>query len=287
KAYFGLCYLVFMVSMSFGLFELGEDLGLTPFQSFFKYAIYLWVGDLIIRYFFQKMPTTLMKSLLIQNIKKSTIVNFCLTKTSLSFFNLVIVWMGIAVGIQLYNYESTFITVLLFSLSFTLLFIANSFLVQLLNNINKFALPFLILSAAVLALDYYEYVDISQYTKYFFEFLYNFSCLVFFILVYLFGLTPKLGPIANWGLEIEKNAIKVNNALDYQTNIEGIYAIGDINTYPGKLKLILCGFHEATLMCQSVYNRLNPGKKYVLKYTTVSGIDGFDGTRKEAEKAVV
>ncbi|MFL9845473.1 NAD(P)/FAD-dependent oxidoreductase [Flavobacterium rhizosphaerae] len=103
----------------------------------------------------------------------------------------------------------------------------------------------------------------------------------------LFGLTPKLGPIANWGLEIEKNAIKVNNALDYQTNIEGIYAIGDINTYPGKLKLILCGFHEATLMCQSVYSRLNPGKKYVLKYTTVSGVDGFDGTRKEAEKQVV
>ncbi|MDR2206947.1 MAG: NAD(P)/FAD-dependent oxidoreductase [Flavobacteriaceae bacterium] len=103
----------------------------------------------------------------------------------------------------------------------------------------------------------------------------------------LFGLTPKLGEIANWGLEIEKNAIKVNNALDYQTNIEGVYAIGDINIYPGKLKLILCGFHEATLMCQSVYQRLNPGKKYVLKYTTVSGIDGFDGSRKEAEKAVV
>jgi thioredoxin reductase (NADPH) len=61
------------------------------------------------------------------------------------------------------------------------------------------------------------------------------------------GLTPKLGPIANWGLEIEKNAIKVNNALDYQTNIDGIYAIGDVNIYPGKLKLILCGFHEATL----------------------------------------
>jgi thioredoxin reductase (NADPH) len=103
----------------------------------------------------------------------------------------------------------------------------------------------------------------------------------------LFGLTPKLGAIANWGLDIEKNAIKVNNALDYQTNIEGIYDIGDVNTYPGKLKLILCGFHEATLMVQSVYQRMNPGKKYVLKYTTVSGIDGFDGTRKEAEKQVV
>lgn len=103
----------------------------------------------------------------------------------------------------------------------------------------------------------------------------------------LFGLAPKLGPIADWGLEIEKNAIKVDNTLDYQTNIPGIYAIGDVNTYPGKLKLILCGFHEATLMCQSAYQRIYPDKRYVLKYTTVSGIDGFDGTRKEAPKAVV
>lgn len=103
----------------------------------------------------------------------------------------------------------------------------------------------------------------------------------------LFGLSPKLGPIANWGLEIEKNAIKVNNALDYQTNIPGIYAIGDVNTYPGKLKLILCGFHEATLMCQSAYKRIHPDKKYVMKYTTVGGVEGFDGTKKEAPKAVV
>lgn len=103
----------------------------------------------------------------------------------------------------------------------------------------------------------------------------------------LFGLSPKLGPIGNWGLEIEKNAIKVNNALDYQTNIPGIYAIGDVNTYPGKLKLILCGFHEATLMCQSAFQRIFPDKKYVMKYTTVGGVDGFDGTRKEAPKAVV
>lgn len=103
----------------------------------------------------------------------------------------------------------------------------------------------------------------------------------------LFGLSPKLGPIANWGLEIEKNAIKVNNALDYQTNIPGIFAIGDGNYYPGKLKLILCGFHEATIMCQAAYKIINPGKKFVLKYTTVSGVNGFDGTRKEAPKAVV
>ena len=102
----------------------------------------------------------------------------------------------------------------------------------------------------------------------------------------LFGLTPKLGPIGNWGLEIEKNAIKVNT-FDYQTNIPGVFAIGDVNTYPGKLKLILCGFHEATLMCQSAYKIMNPGKKNILKYTTVSGINGFDGTRKEAPKAVV
>jgi len=103
----------------------------------------------------------------------------------------------------------------------------------------------------------------------------------------LFGLSPKLGPISNWGLEIEKNAIKVDNALDYQTNIPGIYAIGDVNTYPGKLKLILCGFHEATLMCQSAYQRIFPNKRYVMKYTTVGGVEGFDGTKKEAPKATI
>lgn len=103
----------------------------------------------------------------------------------------------------------------------------------------------------------------------------------------LFGLSPKLGPLADWGLEIEKNAIKVDNTLDYQTNIPGVYAIGDVNTYPGKLKLILCGFHEATLMCQSAYQRIHPDKKYVMKYTTVGGVEGFDGSKKEAPKAVV
>ena len=103
----------------------------------------------------------------------------------------------------------------------------------------------------------------------------------------LFGLSPKLGPIGSWGLEIEKNAIKVDNAYDYQTNIPGVYAIGDVNTYPGKLKLILSGFHEAAVMCQSAYQRINPGKRYVMKYTTVGGVEGFDGTKKEAKKEVV
>ncbi len=90
----------------------------------------------------------------------------------------------------------------------------------------------------------------------------------------LFGLKPSLGPIADWGLEIEKNAIKVDT-VDYSTNIPGIYAIGDVNTYEGKLKLILCGFHEGTIALQSAFARIHPDKKNVLKYTTVNGVQGF------------
>jgi thioredoxin reductase (NADPH) len=90
----------------------------------------------------------------------------------------------------------------------------------------------------------------------------------------LFGLKPSLGPIADWGLEIEKNAIKVTT-LDYSTNIPGIYAIGDVNTYENKLKLILCGFHEGTLAVQSAFARIFPDKKNILKYTTVNGVQGF------------
>lgn len=90
----------------------------------------------------------------------------------------------------------------------------------------------------------------------------------------LFGLKPSLGPIADWGLEIEKSAIKVDT-LDYSTNIPGIYAIGDVNTYENKLKLILCGFHEGTLAVQSAFARIHPEKKNVLKYTTVNGVQGF------------
>jgi thioredoxin reductase (NADPH) len=89
----------------------------------------------------------------------------------------------------------------------------------------------------------------------------------------LFGLSPKLGPIANWGLSIEKNAINVDTR-DYSTNEKGIYAIGDINNYDGKLKLILCGFHEAAMMCQSAAELIS-GKKPSLKYTTVNGVNGF------------
>ena len=90
----------------------------------------------------------------------------------------------------------------------------------------------------------------------------------------LFGLTPKLGPIADWNLNIDKSAIEVNT-FDYSTNVEGIYAIGDINTYPGKLKLILCGFHEAALMAQSAFRYVYPDQKLSFKYTTVYGVNAF------------
>jgi thioredoxin reductase (NADPH) len=90
----------------------------------------------------------------------------------------------------------------------------------------------------------------------------------------LFGLSPKLGPIADWGLNLDKNGIAVNT-FDYSTNVPGIYAIGDINEYPGKLKLILCGFHEGTLMVQSAFKRIYPDAKLQFKYTTVNGVNGF------------
>ncbi len=93
-------------------------------------------------------------------------------------------------------------------------------------------------------------------------------------LIPLFGLSPKLGPMENWGLNIDKNAIEVNTD-DYSTNVEGVWAIGDINTYKNKLKLILCGFHEASLMSHSAYKYINPGVKYTMKYTTVNGVNSF------------
>jgi len=93
-------------------------------------------------------------------------------------------------------------------------------------------------------------------------------------LIPLFGLSPKLGPIAGWGLNIDKSAIEVDTR-DYSTNVEGIFAIGDINTYPGKLKLILCGFHEAALMAQSAFKYVYPDQKLSFKYTTVYGVNTF------------
>ncbi|MDN3205551.1 NAD(P)/FAD-dependent oxidoreductase [Algoriphagus sediminis] len=93
-------------------------------------------------------------------------------------------------------------------------------------------------------------------------------------LIPLFGLSPKLGPIAEWGLSIDKNAIEVDTR-DYSTGVERIYAIGDINTYPGKLKLILCGFHEAAIMMHSAFKYVYPDQKLSFKYTTVNGVNAF------------
>ena len=84
-----------------------------------------------------------------------------------------------------------------------------------------------------------------------------------------FGLTMKLGPIANWGLNLDENLITVDTEK-FETNEKGIFAIGDINTYPGKLKLILCGFHEAALMSQQAYKYVYPGEKLTFQYTTSS-----------------
>jgi thioredoxin reductase (NADPH) len=86
-----------------------------------------------------------------------------------------------------------------------------------------------------------------------------------------FGLHPKLGPIAEWGFELEKKAIRVDTAK-FQTSVPGIFAIGDINTYPGKKKLILSGFHEAALAAFAIAEYLNPAKKVHLQYTTTSPI---------------
>jgi thioredoxin reductase (NADPH) len=84
-----------------------------------------------------------------------------------------------------------------------------------------------------------------------------------------FGLTMKLGPVANWGIALENNLVPVETA-SFETNVPGIFAIGDINTYPGKLKLILCGFHEGALMAQKAHRYVYPDKRLVFQYTTSS-----------------
>ncbi|HVY64018.1 MAG TPA: NAD(P)/FAD-dependent oxidoreductase [Gammaproteobacteria bacterium] len=90
-------------------------------------------------------------------------------------------------------------------------------------------------------------------------------------LLVFFGLHPKLGPIAEWGLELEKKALKVDTEK-FQTSVPGIFAVGDINTYPGKKKLILSGFHEAALAAFAIQHHLYPQKKQFLQYTTTSPV---------------
>jgi thioredoxin reductase (NADPH) len=84
-----------------------------------------------------------------------------------------------------------------------------------------------------------------------------------------FGLTMKLGPVANWGIALQDNLIPVETA-SFETDVPGIFAIGDINTYPGKLKLILSGFHEGALMAQKAHRYVYPDKRLTFQYTTSS-----------------
>jgi thioredoxin reductase (NADPH) len=84
-----------------------------------------------------------------------------------------------------------------------------------------------------------------------------------------FGLTMKLGPVAHWGLNLHENLVRVDTEK-FETSEPGIFAVGDINSYPGKLKLILSGFHEAALMAQAAYKIVYPGKKLLFQYTTSS-----------------
>jgi thioredoxin reductase (NADPH) len=99
-----------------------------------------------------------------------------------------------------------------------------------------------------------------------------------------FGLTMKLGPIANFGLNLENNLIPVDTEK-FQTSVPGIFSIGDINTYPGKLKLILSGFHEAALMARAAYDIVHAGKKFVFRYTTSSSdLQQKLGVRAEEQK---
>ncbi len=88
-------------------------------------------------------------------------------------------------------------------------------------------------------------------------------------LLVFWGLSPNLGPIANWGLAIDKRQIHVDTEK-FETNIPGLFAVGDINTYPGKKKLILSGFHEAALAAFAIHKHIYPDKKVLLQYTTTS-----------------
>jgi len=106
------------------------------------------------------------------------------------------------------------------------------------------------------------------------------------VLLPFFGLTMKLGPIAEFGLNLDENLIPVNTE-DFETSEPGIFAVGDINTYPGKLKLILSGFHEAALMSRKAFRYIYPDAKLKFEYTTSSSSlqEKLDVDEKEAKSA--
>jgi thioredoxin reductase (NADPH) len=96
---------------------------------------------------------------------------------------------------------------------------------------------------------------------------FNFACDA---ILPFFGLTMKLGPVANWGLKLKDDELVEVDTAAFESNVPGIFAIGDINTYPGKLKLILSGFHEGALMAQKAHRYVFPDKRLVFQYTTSS-----------------
>ena len=108
-----------------------------------------------------------------------------------------------------------------------------------------------------------------------------------------FGLTMKLGPVANWGLELKDGELIPVDTATFETSVPGIFAIGDINTYPGKLKLILSGFHEVALMSQKAHRYVYPDKRLMFQYTTSSiepaeearrGVTGWESTGVERSR---
>lgn len=215
KAYFGICYFIIMFAMSFAVFKIGEENNQNPVETFFKYAIYFWVADLIVRFFFQKMPTAHIKPLLVQNVRKKTIVSYSLLKSSFSFFNFVNLAMGIAVLIQLIIQKSDVFLSIIYALSYIMLLLANCYLVQLLNHVNKIAIPFLIIFSGLLGLDYFGYFEVTKYTQPVFSLLFNNFWTIFPIAIYLFVLVKSCYSFYFKNLSLESSIVQKKETYKY------------------------------------------------------------------------
>lgn len=228
KVYFGICYFFVCIAMSFAVFEVEESIPAA--ENFFKYAIYFWIGDLAIRYFFQKMPTAQIKPLLIQNIRKKTIVNYALLKTTFSFFNFTNLIIGTIVFMQLINNGNESLLSAVFAISFTLLLLANCYLVQLINHINKIALPFLVAFVGLLVLDYFNYFEITQFTKLIFSFIYQQSWMLVVLLVYVVFLIYNCYHFYKNNLSLESSIIQKTQTYKYY-DLEFLNRFGALATF--------------------------------------------------------
>lgn len=185
KAYFGFVYLLLMVGLCAAGEELVAEQGFIADNIFFRLLFYIWAIDFTVRYFFQKMPTANIKPLLIQNVKKSTIVRYNLLKNGLSFFNIVNVFMAIALYFGMIEQEFESAQSAWFALSFFLLLFANNFLVQLVNHISKIGMLFIGISALAVLGEYFQYFSITDYTQHFYMFLYQNKWLVISCIIYV------------------------------------------------------------------------------------------------------